>query len=351
MLTSKNKVIIYAQDSFGIDTAKTAVGFIKYGLCKTVAIVDRKLSGKTADEIIEGLPKIPIFSSISEAKAKNPDANVLLIGIAMGGGKFPDEWIPEMITALNLKLNIVNGLHDFLNDVPSLYDLANKNNLWIWDVRKYKEKYLVANARLLDFPMEIVLTVGTDGAIGKMTVSLELAKSAKLKNISCAFVATGQTGMMISGSGIPIDAITGDFMAGAIEKELLRVAAEGHKVAFVEGQGSIFHPGWSGVTLALLHGALPHKLVLCHKAGREFLKNTNVKIQSLNQFIKAYEDISLSLRKAKVVSVALNTYGLSQKDAVDAIKKAEDETGLPVDDPVRNSGDKLLHSVQSCLVL
>ena len=345
MLTSLNKVIIYAQDSFNIEFAKTAIGFIKYGLCKTVAIIDRKSAGKTANEIVSGLPEVPIFASLSEAKLKNPDADVLLIGIAIGGGKFPDEWIPDMISALNLKLNIVNGLHDFLNEIRSLSELANKNHLWIWDVRQYKEKYLLANAKLLNIPMEIVLTVGTDGAIGKMTVSLELVKSAKLKNLNCAFVATGQTGMMISGAGVPIDAITGDFMAGAIEKELLRVAEKGYKLAFVEGQGSILHPAWSGVTLGLLHGALPHKLVLCHKADREFLKNTNVKIQSLNQFVKAYEDISLPLRKAKVVSVALNTYGLSQKDADNAIRKAEDETGLPADDPVRSSGDKILNSI------
>ena len=116
------------------------------------------------------------------------------------------------------------------------------------------------------------------------------------------------------------------------------------KIAFVEGQGSILHPGWSGVTLSLLHGSLPHKLILCHKVGREYLRNTKVKIESLNQFVRIYEEMSLPLRKAKVVGIALNTYGLDEKLTNDAIEKAEDETGLPASDPVKYSGEKLLNA-------
>ena len=345
MLTKKNKVIIYAQDCFNLDKAKTGIGFIKYGLCETVGIVDRKLAGKTASEVISFLPPIPIFESIESAKKQKQEADSLLIGIALGGGKFPDEWLPDIKKAINLKLNIVNGLHDFLGDIKELNELAKKQNIFIWDVRKYTQKHLLANAKLLEYPLQIILTVGTDGAIGKMTTTLELTKAANKKNLKSAFVATGQTGIMISGRGIPIDAITGDFMAGAIEQELIQVARENYKIAFVEGQGSILHPGWSGVTLALLHGSLPHKLILCHKANREFLKNTNVKIESLNQFINLYESITLPLRMAKVAGIALNTFGLTLQEANDAIKKAEDETSLPTDDPIRNSGEKLLCSL------
>lgn len=346
MLSSKNKVIIYAQDSFGGESAKTGIGFIRYGFCETVAIIDRKLAGKNASDLISDLLKIPIFESIEAAKKSRVDADVLLVGIAPAGGKFPLEWVSDIKAAINLKLNIVNGLHDFLEYIPEVKELANKQKTFIWDVRKYKGELTVANTKSLDLPMQIILTVGTDAAVGKMTASLELAKAARKNNFSAEFVATGQTGMMISGNGVPVDAIIGDFMAGAIEQELIKVSKKKCDYVFVEGQGSILHPAWSGVTLALYHGSLPHKLILCHKAGNKYLKNTKVEIESLNQFVKVYESVSLSLRKAKVVGIALNTHGLTNEKALDAIKKAEDETGLPADDVVRNDGGKLF---KSCL--
>ncbi len=341
MLMNSNKVIIYAQDSFGGESAKTGIGFIRYGLCETVGIVDRQLAGKTASDVVNDLPKIPIFDSVEAAKKHRADADVLLVGIAPPGGKLPQEWISDIKTAIKLNLNIVNGLHDFLENILALKELASKQKVFIWDVRKYRGDLLVANAKLLDLPMQVVLTVGTDAAVGKMTVSLELAKAARKNKFSAEFVATGQTGMMISGDGIPIDAIIGDFMAGAIEQQLVKVSKKKCDFAFVEGQGSILHPAWSGVTLALYHGSLPHKLILCHKAGNKYLRNTKVEIESFNQFVKIYETVSLPLRKAKVAGIALNTLGLTNDQANDAIKKAEDETGLVADDVVRNCGEKL----------
>lgn len=342
MLTLRNKVIIYAQDAFGGDSAKTGIGFIKYGLCETVAVVDRKLAKKTVGEVLNINSTIPIFDSIDKAKKYRLDADSLLIGIATAGGEFPKTWTSDIKKAIKYKLTIVNGLHDFLSDIPEVKSLAEKENVLIYDVRKSNKKYQIANGRLLGYQITVVLTVGTDGAIGKMTAALELTKSAKQSGRRAKFIATGQTGMVISGEGVPLDAIAGDFMAGAVEEEVIRAAKEKNQIAFVEGQGSILHPGWSGVTLALLHGALPHKLILCHKTGRKYLKNTKVKIKSLNQFIQIYEDMSLPLRPAKVVGIVLNTYGLSVKEAEYEIKKAEDETGLPADDVVRNGGRKLL---------
>ena len=347
MLSKKNKVIIYAQDHFGGKSAKTGIGFINYSTCKTVAVVDRSLHGKTTKDIKSFLPPIPIFKSIEEAKRNFPHADVLLIGIATSGGRFPSDWLPDMKKALKLKLNIVNGLHDFLTNIKELNDLAKEKGLFIWDVRKTHNKYPIANARLLDYPIQVVLTVGTDAAIGKMTVALELTKALNKKGYKSKFIPTGQTGMMITGDGIPVDAITGDFMAGAVEEEIIKAAKEKFKFAFVEGQGSILHPGWSGVTLALLHGSLPHKLILCHKSDRKYLKDTKVKIQSLKQFITIHEEMSLPLRKAKVIAIALNTSALSKKEALNAIKKAEDETSLPTVDPVRFGIGKIL---KPCLV-
>lgn len=346
MLTSKSKVIIYAQDAFEGESAKTAFGFIRYGLCETVAIVDRKLKGKKASFVNKSFLPIPIYESIEEAKNKHANADTLLIGIAPAGGKFPIDWLPDIKKALELRLNIVNGLHDFISDNKEIKEIADKNKLFIWDVRKKDAKYKVANAKLLNYDTPVVLTVGTDAAIGKMTVAVELANFACSQGMKAKFIATGQTGMMISGSGIPIDAITGDFMAGAIEEEVLLAVKNKSEIIFVEGQGSILHPGWSGVTLALLHGALPHKLILCHKAGRKYLKDTKVKIDSLNQFIDIYENISLPLRKAKVVGIALNTSSLNSEETCNIISEVENKTGLPADDLLKNSAEKLL---KACL--
>ena len=345
MLKQNDKVIIYCQDSFNTENAKTAIGFIRYSKIETVGIVDRKSAGRFADEIISGLKKIPIYSSIEEIKQKVKDANVLLIGIALAGGKFPKSWTDDIKNSVKLKMNIVNGLHDFLSDIDEISELAKLNGVYVWDVRK-SDSSLTANAKVLNSPIHVVLTVGTDGAIGKMTTSLELTELANKKNIKAKFIATGQTGIMISGEGVPIDALRGDFMAGAVEEEIIKAANEKYEVAFVEGQGSILHPAWSGVTLALLHGSLPHKLILCHKTDRAYIKNTSVKISSLDNFIKLYEDLSLPIRKAKIVGISLNTMGLSDDKAKSIISETERETGLPTDDPVRYSAEKLLKSCQ-----
>ena len=343
MITNKHKVIIYAPDSFTVDKAKTAIGFIKYGFADTVAIVDNKHAGSSADKVISGLPKIPIVDSVASAKKICADADVLLIGIAPLGGRLPDKWLSDMENALKEGFNIVNGLHDFLDSYPVLNELAKSKGLFIWDVRKLTRKLNIANARVLDFNKIVVLTVGSDAAIGKMTVALELTKTALKRGLKAKFIATGQTGIMISGEGVPIDAIAGDFMAGAVEEEIIKAFNQGFNIVFVEGQGSILHPGWSGVTLALLHGSLPHKMVFCHKAGREYLKDTKVKIGSLKKMIEMYEYLSHPLRKSSVAGVALNTLNLDEEKARNEIKKVEIETGLFTEDVVKYSGDRLLN--------
>ncbi len=149
---------------------------------------------------------------------------------------------------------------------------------------------------------------------------------------------------MISGEGVPLDAVIGDFMSGAVEDEVMKAIKEKNDYIFVEGQGSILHPAWSSVTLALIHGALPHKMILCHKAKSKFLKNTKVEIQPFKEYIKIYENITLPLRKAKVVGIGLNTVALSEEEAKKEIINIEKETGLPCDDIFRFKSDKLLNA-------
>lgn len=346
MLRKNQQIIIYAQGAFAGTSAKTALGVIKYGITDVVAIVDKSLAGKTADEIYTGLDKIPIFATIEEAKEKYPKTEALIIGIAPPGGRLPKSWLEDMKIALNLNLNLVNGLHDFFTNIPELKKLADEKGLFIWDARKPKDSYELAEGKLTAYPNNVILTVGTDGCVGKKTVSIELHRAAVKKGLASKFIPTGQTGMMISGEGIAIDAIIGDFMAGAIEEEVFKAVSSNHDYIFVEGQGSIIHPAWSSVTLALIHGSLPQKMVLCHKCGLEKLRNTELKIGPIPDLIKMYENVSHPIRKSKVVCIALNTSSLSKDEAKKEIKKLEDETGLVVDDPFRFGADKLL---EKCL--
>jgi uncharacterized NAD-dependent epimerase/dehydratase family protein len=191
----------------------------------------------------------------------------------------------------------------------------------------------------------IVLSVGSDCAIGKMTMALELDLEARRRGIKSIFVPTGQTGIAIAGWGISVDAVVADFIAGAAERLVVEGAARGGELLWVEGQGSILHPVYSGVTLGLFHGSAPHLLLLCHEAGRTEIEGVGGgphPIPPLKELVELHERLSLPAQPARVAAIALNTRSLSEADARAAIAAAEEETGLPTDDPVRFGAGKLL---------
>ena len=195
-----------------------------------------------------------------------------------------------------------------------------------------------------------VLTVGSDCAIGKMTVSLELDRAARARGIASRFVPTGQTGIAIAGWGIGVDAVVADFIAGAAEQLVVEGRARGGDVLFVEGQGSLSHPAYSGVTLGLMHGSAPHAYVLCHQAGATEVEGfPGHPLLPLPELVELHERISLPARPARVAAVALNTRDLSDDAARAAIARAEVETGLVADDPVRFGADRLLDAVLASL--
>jgi uncharacterized NAD-dependent epimerase/dehydratase family protein len=197
-------------------------------------------------------------------------------------------------------------------------------------------------------PATIVLTVGSDCAIGKMTVSCELDLEARLRGLRSVFVPTGQTGIAIAGWGIAVDAVVSDFLAGAAERLVVEGWRRGGELLWVEGQGSIIHPVYSGVTLGLMHGSAPHLYVLCHEAGRTHVEGAGGgphPLLPLAELVELHERLSLPVRPASVACVALNTRALDEAEARAAIAAAEDETGLPADDPVRFGAGRLLDAV------
>ncbi len=247
-------------------------------------------------------------------------------------------------------LDLENGLHEFIADDPELAELAARHSVELRDLRRAPPGLNVPTGANLEVAAHIVLTVGSDCAIGKMTVALELDREAQRRGIASVFVPTGQTGIAIAGWGISVDAVVADFIAGAAEQLVVQGAGRGGELLWVEGQGALLHPAYSGVTLGLVHGSAPHAFVLCHRAGATEMEGfPGHPLTSLPELVALHETISLPARKARVAAIALNTRDLEDQAARAAVELAEKETGLPADDPVRFGAGKLVDAVTKLL--
>lgn len=340
------RLIIYAPEALGEDSSKTAEGVLRYASNPVLAVIDKNHAGKTVREVT-GIPNdAPVVATVQEALALKPDA--LLLGTAWSGGALPEHWKHDILACINAGLDVVNGLHDFLCDDADYVEAAKKHSTRLIDVRRPPDKIPVGTASCVNTKSLIVLTVGSDCSVGKMTTSLEIDKVAKARQKKSGFIATGQTGIMICGTGIAIDRVIGDFMSGAVEQMVLDSAAQGNEYIFVEGQGSIVHPSFSGVTLALMHGACPQALVLCHNASRTQIKGLAPErdLLPLTELVSIYEKVCSYLRPAKVVGVAFNTFGMSEEEAMKAISAASKTLGLPVCDPVRQGAGVLFDAIE-----
>jgi uncharacterized NAD-dependent epimerase/dehydratase family protein len=320
---------------------KTARGVIKYGPDPVVAVLDSTHAGET-------YVGIPIVATVNDALCFNP--TTAIVGVATQGGRFPPEWRELLKSCIAKGLDVENGLHEFLGDDAEMAELARRHGVELRDLRKPPPDLSVPTGENLLVDAQIVLTVGSDCAIGKKTVALELDREARSRGIASQFVPTGQTGIAIAGWGIAVDAVVADFLAGAAERLVVEGARRGGKLLFVEGQGSIVHPLYSGVTLGLMHGSAPHAFVLCHKAGStEVEGSSGHPIPPLAELVDLHERISLPARPARVVCVAVNTGGLDEEAARRAVAEAEAESGLPADDPVRFGAGRLVDGIVAAL--
>jgi uncharacterized NAD-dependent epimerase/dehydratase family protein len=316
---------------------KTARGVIQYGPHPVVALLDSTHAG-------ESYRDIPIVATVDEAMGLDP--TTALVGVATQGGRFPPAWRELLRSCISRGLDIENGLHQFLTDDEELSGLARQHDVELRDLRRPPDDLNVPTGENLELAADIVLTVGSDCAIGKKTVAVELDLEARRRGLKSVFVPTGQTGIAIAGWGIAVDAVVSDFLAGAAERLVVEGAARGGELLIVEGQGSLVHPAYSGVTLGLMHGAAPHFYVLCHRAGSTVVEGyPDHPLPSLQQLVELYERASLPLRPARVAAIALNTAALEDELARAAIDGARTETGLPADDPVRFGAGPLLDAV------
>ena len=319
---------------------KTTFGVIRYSPDPVVVVLDSERAGETTEGI-------PVVATVADAMAYEP--TVALVGVAVAGGRLPPVWRGILREAIEAGLDVEAGMHEFLADDPELSALAAEHDVKLSDHRRPPADLSVPTGENLTLAAEVVLTVGSDCAVGKKTVAVELDLAARARGLRSVFVPTGQTGIMIAGWGIAVDAVVSDFLAGAGERLVVEGARRGD-LLFVEGQGSIIHPQFSGVTLGLYHGSAPHVLVLVHRAGETELEDLpGHPILPLAELVDLYERLALPVRPAGVAAIALNTAGLAEDDARAAIATAAAETGLPADDPVRFGPDLLLDAVLDAL--
>ena len=315
---------------------KTARGVIRYGSDPVVAILDSERAG----EMYEG---IPIVGRVADALCFGPTA--ALIGVAPTGGRLPETWREIIKRAISQGLDVEAGMHEFLADDAELAEHARRHNVELRDLRRPPADLTVATGANLRHGATVVLTVGSDCAIGKMSVALELDREAQAQGHASVFVPTGQTGIVIAGWGIAVDAVVADFIAGAAERLVVEGAARGD-LLWVEGQGALTHPQYSGVTLGLYHGSAPHSLVLCHMAGETHLDGLpEHPIPPLAELVELHERVALPVRPARVAAIALNTSRLDEPEARRAIARAEVETGLVADDLVRFGAARVADAV------
>ncbi len=332
-MSRDQRYLILADGSFGPESSKTANACIRYTPDRVVGVLDASRAGRSAQQVLGFGGDIPVVATLEDGLALHPTA--LLVGIAPSGGQLPRAWIALMARAIEAGLDIWSGLHSFVSDVPELAAAAAAHGVTIHDLRRPPAALDVARGRVREIAATVILTTGTDCNIGKMTTQLQILDAVRARGVRTNFAATGQTGILIEGRGIGVDAVIGDFISGAAESLVLECAADADLV-LVEGQGSIIHPSYSGVTYGLLHGSLPHAQIMCAQPSRSAINNCEwVKIPPLADFIRLSEAAAAPLRPAPVIAVALNTYDLSEDEARRAVERVSQETGLPTTDPVR----------------
>ena len=327
--------LLFLGDTVEPGFAKTAFGLRDWA--------DEKCVGEFAlpsATVTTGLPRL----SPKEARVKG--ARSLVIGVANSGGYIADSWVPALVEALEAGLHIVSGMHARLGDVPELKEAAERLRLRLIDVRRPPDNIPIGTG--LPRSGKRLLTVGTDCALGKKYTALAIARALQSRGIDTDFRATGQTGIMIAGRGIPMDAVIADFAAGAAE--LLSPAAPEDHWDVIEGQGSLLHPAYAGVSLSLLHGSQPDVFVVCHDPTRErMLGDEEFAVPSIEEIVDVTIRLGSRTNPAiRVGGVSLNTSALREDEARELIAQESARLGLPVADPMRGGGE-FERLIDSCL--
>lgn len=342
------RIIILAEGKFSPLESKTANQAIRYIPDEVVGVIDSRSGGRTAQEILGFGGAIPTYPDFRASLKARPDT--LLIGIAPTGGRLPESWRTIVLEAIDARLNVISGLHTMLADDREFAARAAHHHVRLIDLRKIEPEYeVVSRGFWKRREAKTILTVGTDCNVGKMTASLELHREFCRRGLKSDFVATGQTGILLSGKGICVDSIISDYVAGSIELEIEKSIATGPNYVHVEGQGSLTHQGYSAVTLGLMHGVMPDAMIMVHHAARH-VDDYGFPLDDVREKIQLHEQVMQPFRSSKVVGIAINTVMMTPQQAENAKRELELQTGLPVADVLTPEcarlGDALLSYLQ-----
>ncbi|WP_274427197.1 N-acetyltransferase DgcN [Chelativorans sp. YIM 93263] len=293
-----------------------------------------RLEGCKADL---GIPDMTI------AQARAAGAKTLVVGAANRGGVISPSWLATLTEAADAGMDIASGLHNRLTALPELVGTAEKAGVQLFDVRVPQHDYPIADGKKR--AGKRCLAVGTDCSVGKMYTALAMEREMRAQGMKATFRATGQTGILVTGSGVPLDAVVADFMAGAVE--WLSPDNEPDHWDLIEGQGSLFHPSFSGVTMALIHGGQPDALVLCHEPTRTHMRGLpHYSLPSL----EALRDLALETARivnpdVRVTGISVNTAALPDEEARMCLEEIEARMGIPTTDPFRNGAARLVEAL------
>ncbi|MBI4605931.1 MAG: DUF1611 domain-containing protein [Planctomycetes bacterium] len=333
-----SRIVILTEGKSTPGDAKTATGLLRYRPQDVAAVLDSTRAGKTAGEVLGTGGDIPIVARLDEVQG-----DTLLIGIAPAGGRLPEAWRKVIREAIRRGMDVVSGLHYFLSEDEEFRALAAKHKVKLHDVRRPRPDLTVSRNVAKTLRCHRVHTVGHDCSVGKMVAAIELTQALRKAGRRAELIATGQTGIMVWGWGVPIDRVISDFVAGAIEE--LVVEHRDQDFQLIEGQGSLFHPLYSGVTLGLLHGCAPQSMVMVFDPTRRKIKHTDHPMPPLKEVIRIYEDMASIITPSKVVAVAANTYALSAGEADRAVKRTEDELGIVTADLIRHGCARIVAAI------
>ena len=345
------RLILLAHGHFSSFGSKTANVILRYRGGDVVAVLDRGRAGVTAEAVLGYGGPVPVVATMVETLALGPTE--LVIGIAPPGGGLPSEWRADILAAIDAGLDVTAGLHLFLADDAEIAARAAAAGVRLRDLRRPPAALALPRGELRAAPFRILLTVGTDCNVGKMTAAWEIVRAGCARGRRARFAATGQTGIFLADAGVAVDRVISDFVAGAVESLVLETATAGTDWVVVEGQGSLSHPAYSGVTLSLLHGAMPHALVLCHHLGRiDHAHYDGYPLPPFEVAIDAYERLAALVRPARVVAIAANGSGLPAARFAELATELERRVGLPVADPCSSVGGgigRLVDAVDAAL--
>ena len=344
-MSQKKKIVILSHGAFNYIKNKTGNMLIRYRTDEVVALLDRTKSGMTANDELGYGGNIPVLDNFDACIDLEPDT--LVIGNASQGGFISDDYRSEVIKAIEFGCDIISGMHHFINDDVEFVQLAEKHNVSLFDLRRPPDPPNFPKGSWHKRKIPVLLIVGTDCDTGKMTTAWEVSERLKSRGRKVEFIGTGQTGILLSGAGVPIDAVKADFMAGEIE-HLIDKVSEDTELIIVEGQGALTNQYYAGVTLGLLHGAMPDYMLMTHDPARD-LDVTDYPMATMRLVMDMHLDLMSNFKKSKFIGINLLTFKLSDEDARIEIDKVKEEYSMATTDLIRYGSNELIETIEDLL--